>query len=328
MEFDFHWLRPLWLLALPLAALAWLPAGRSGGPWSRVLDPELAPQLLRSRGLRGEKRRRLAGSLALAVCLLALAGPAWRQLPESFSRSGDTLVVLLDVSRSMLAADLTPNRLERARLKVKESLRRSGRGVTGLVAFSGHPFTVAPLTSDTATVLNLLDVLTPDIMPSRGSDVAAAIARGMRLLEQAGARQGRLLLMSDSAGGERAVEAARELRNAGHTLLVLGAATPEGAPIPDLNGGFLRRRNSALALSRPDEDALLRLAGAGGGAYRGMTSDNGDLEELLRRGRRVPTQAARPAAGVEAQRWRDEGPLLALLLAPLAALAFRRGWAL
>ena len=330
MEFDLHWIRPLWLLALPLAALPWIPGRRSGGPWIRVVDPALAPFVLRRRGAQGGWLGRFAASLGLAVCLLALAGPAWRQAPQSFNRSADQLVVLLDVSRSMLAGDLSPSRLERARLKVKESLRLRAGGGTGLVAFSGHAFTVAPVTTDAATVVNLLDVLAPDIMPSRGSNVATAIARGQRLLEQAEARRGRLLLLTDSAGGERAVNAARKLRDAGHTLLVLGAATRDGAPVPDMQGGFLRSRDSGLVLSRPDQDALLRLAREGGGAYRPISAGNADLEELLRRGSLARAGAAVAVAerDMQARRWRDEGPLLLILLAPLVALAFRRGWAL
>ena len=324
MEFDFHWLRPLWLLALPLAALPWISAQQSNGPWARVVDPALAPFLLRERHTQGGQRWRIAASLGLAACLLALAGPARRQAPQPFQRSADTMVALLDVSRSMLAGDLAPSRLDRARLKLKESLRRRAQGRTGLVAFSGHAFTVTPITTDAATLLNLLDVLEPEIMPSRGSNVAAAIRRGHRLLEQAEARHGRLLLLSDSAGGQRAVEAARRLRADGHSLLVLGAATRGGAPVPDMQGGFLRSADSGLVLSRSDEDALLRLAREGGGAFRPMTADNADLAELLGRG---VSRGARAAAGdAEARRWRDEGPLLLVLLAPLAALAFRRGW--
>ena len=328
MEFDLHWIRPLWLLALPLAALPWLPGREAKGPWTKVLDPILAPFLLERRGPRTGSNWRLICTAGLALCLLALAGPAYRQLPVSANRGSDALVVLLDVSRSMLAADLTPSRLDRARLKIKESLRMRAFGQTGLVAYSGHAFTVAPLTTDSATLVNLLDVLAPDVMPSRGSDVAAAIARGHRLLNQVDARQGRLLLVSDGSGGERAVEAARELRADGHTLLVLGAATPEGAPVPDLRGGFLRDDLSGLVVSRLNEREMLRLAREGGGAYHRITADNGDLRELIGRGRGRASRALSSPEGVRAQRWRDEGPLLLLLLVPLAALAFRRGWIL
>ena len=326
MEFDLHWIRPLWLLALPLAALPWLPARHVRGPWAKVLDPALAPFLLDSQGKRAGWDWRLICSLALALCLLALAGPAYRQAPAAAVRGGDALVAVLDVSRSMLASDLTPSRLDRARLKVKESLRMRAGGQTGLVAFSGHAFSVAPLTTDAATLVNLLDVLAPDVMPSRGSDVAAAIARGHRLLNQADVREGKLLLVTDGSGGRRAVEAARALHADGHALLVLGAATPEGAPVPDLRGGFLRDDWAGLVVSRPDEDEMLRLAREGGGAYRRMTADNGDLRELLGRGRSVG--AASLGDGLRARRWRDEGPLLLLFLLPLAALAFRRGWIL
>ena len=326
MDFDLHWLRPLWLLALPLAALPWLPGRRVRGPWTRVLDPALAPFLLESRGKSARSNWRLICSAGLALCLLALAGPAYRQVPVTATRGGDALVAVLDVSRSMLAADLTPSRLDRARLKIKESLRMRADGHTGLVAFSGHAFTVAPLTTDAATVINLLDVLAPDVMPSRGSDVAAAIARGQRLLNQAGAREGKVLLVTDGSGGRRAVEAARSLAADGHALLVLGAATSDGAPVPDMRGGFLRDDWAGLVVSRPDEDEMLRLAREGGGGYRRMTADNGDLRELLGRGRNL--RAGSPGDGLRATRWRDEGPLLLLFLLPLAALAFRRGWIL
>ena len=326
MEFDLHWIRPLWLLALPLAALPWLKGRHVRGTWTKVLDPALAPFLLEGRGKRAGSNWRLICSAGLALCLLALAGPAYRQMPVSATRGGDALVAVLDVSRSMLAADLTPTRLDRARLKIKEGLRMRVHGQTGLVAFSGHAFTVAPLTTDAATLINLLDVLAPDVMPSRGSDVAAAIARGHRLLNQADARQGGVLLVTDGSGGRRAVEAATALRADGHMLLVLGAATPEGAPVPDMRGGFMRDDWAGLVVSRPDEDALLRLAREGGGGYRRMTVDNGDLRELLGRGAGIRTGS--PADDLRAMRWRDEGPLLLLFLLPLAALAFRRGWIL
>lgn len=326
MELDLHWIRPLWLLALPLAALPWLPGRHVRGPWMKVLDPALAPFLLESSGKSARSNWRLICSAGLALCLLALAGPAYRQVPVTATRGGDTLVAALDVSRSMLAADLTPTRLDRARLKIKESLRMRAAGQTGLVAFSGHAFTVAPLTTDAATVINLLDVLAPDVMPSRGSDVAAAIARGHRLLDQADAREGRVLLVTDRSGGRRAVEAARALAADGHALLVLGAATAEGAPVPDMRGGFLRDDWAGLVVSRPDEDEMLRLAREGGGGYRRMTVDNGDLRELLGRGRSARVGSSGDA--LSARRWRDEGPLLLLFLLPLAALAFRRGWIL
>ena len=326
MEFELHWIRALWLLALPLAALPWLPGKRSDGPWKRVVDPALAPFLLHRSGQGSGSSWRLICSVLLALCIVALAGPAYRRAELAPTRGGDALVVLLDVSGSMLAKDLTPSRLGRARLKIREGLRIRGSGETGLVAFSGHAFTVAPLTSDAATLINLLDVLEPDIMPSQGSDTATAVARGHRLLRQAGVGAGRVLLLTDAAGGDRAVEAARALHADGHMLLVLGTATREGAPVPDQRGGFLRNDWDGLVVSRPDEDALRRLARAGGGAYRLMTADNGDLEELLSRGRAGRAEVLQ--AGVRVQAWRDEGPLLLLLLAPLAALAFRRGWLL
>ena len=122
------------------------------------------------------------------------------------------------------------------------------------------------------------------------------------------------------------MEAARALAGDGHALLVLGAATADGAPVPDMRGGFLRDDWAGLVVTRPDEDEMLRLAREGGGGYRRMTADNADLQELLGRGSGV--RAGSPYDGPRTMRWRDEGPLLLLFLLPLAALAFRRGWIL
>lgn len=325
---DFHFLRAEWLLALPLViAAALFFAYRRLGPgnWARVVDPALAPHVL--AGARGGRRdgRWLVFALAGALAVLALAGPAWERIAQPVFRSDQSLVVALDLSRSMDAQDVQPSRLLRARLKILDLLERRAGGQTALVVYSANAFTVTPLTTDTDTVASLVNSLSTDIMPSRGSYPAAAITKGWQLLEQAAVGSGEILLITDGGASPAAEQVAEDLLAAGYTLSVLGVGTPQGAPIPRAGGGFVTDPAGQMAIPRLEEAGLRALAAAGGGRYATLSADGSDLDRLL-----SGEVQARGAAGDDAQRtdqWREEGPWLLLLVLPLAALAFRRGWA-
>jgi Ca-activated chloride channel family protein len=238
-------------------------------------------------------------------------------------RSEHAMVIALDLSQSMDAQDLTPSRLTRARLKVLDILAQRSSGQTALVVYSANAFTVTPLTSDNDTIAALVNSLSTDIMPSRGSNPAAAIAKGRELLQQAGIRDGGVLLVADGAGPPAARQAAAELRAAGYTLSVLGVGTLEGAPIPERGGGFVTDGAGRIAVPKLESDGLEELAEAGGGRYAVVTADDQDIDALLRGG-----AGGRGAAGGPqvTDQWQEEGPWLLLALVPLAALAFRRGW--
>jgi len=145
-------------------------------------------------------------------------------------------VILLDLSRSMDARDLKPSRLARARYKVEDLLARRGEGETALVVFAGAPFTVVPLTDDTKTIRSQLPALATDLMPVQGSNLAAAIDRGVALLKQAGSGRGRILVLADGVNGKGAEEAAARARRGGYPVSVIGVGTLEGAPIPTPQG--------------------------------------------------------------------------------------------
>jgi len=323
---DLHFLRPEWLWALPLViAAAVLLARRQLGPggWQNVVAPSLAPHVLsRSAARRGDYRWWLFG-VGGVLAVLALAGPAWQRIDQPVFRSDQALVIALDLSRSMDAQDLTPSRLSRARLKILDTLERRGSGQTALVVYSSNAFTVTPLTTDTDTIAALVNSLSTDIMPSRGSYPVAAIAKGRQLLEQAGALFGEVLLITDGGSSPAAERVARDLKAAGYTLSVLGVGTAEGAPIPRTNGGFVTGQSGQIAVPRLEESSLRALATAGGGRFAVLSTDDRDLETLLAGevGRRQATDQM-----LATDLWREEGPWLLLLLLPLAALAFRRGW--
>ncbi len=254
-----------------------------------------------------------------------MAGPSWERIEQPVFRSEQAIVVALDLSRSMDAQDVSPSRLTRARLKVLDILERRKSGQTALIVYSSNAFTVTPLTTDTDTVAALVNSLSTDIMPSRGSYPPAAIDKGKQLLEQAGVRFGEVLLMTDGGSSPDAEKAAQELRQAGYTLSILGIGTADGAPIPRPGGGFVTDRSGQIAVPKLDADDLGDLASAGGGRYATLTADDRDLELLL--SGEVGT-GAETDQKLATDQWREEGPWLLLLLVPLAALAFRRGWVL
>lgn len=325
---DFHFLRPEWLWAIPLVILAAvLLARRRLGPgsWEHVIDAGLAPHVLLRRATRRADYRWWLVGLAGVVGLLALAGPAWQRVEQPVFRSDQALVVALDLSRSMDAQDVAPSRLMRARLKILDILERRGSGQTALVVYSSNAFTVTPLTTDVDTIAALVNSLSTDIMPSRGSYPIAAIEKGRQLLEQAGAGVGEILLITDGGASPAAERVARDLRNTGFTLSVLGVGTTEGAPIPKLTGGFVTDQSGNIAVPRLEERPLRDLAIAGAGRFTVMSTDNRDLDYLLS-GEAGSRQAA--DRNLATDHWREEGPWLVVLLLPLAALAFRRGYVL
>jgi Ca-activated chloride channel family protein len=164
-------------------------------------------------------------------------------------------------------------------------------------------------------------------MPSRGSYPEVAIAKGVQLLDQAKVGVGEVLLVTDGGSSPAAENAARELKAVGYTLSVLGVGTLEGAPIPRVTGGFVTDNRGQIAVPKLEERGLRDLASAGGGRYSRLSADDRDLDNLLS-GEVTGAATAMGDDSLATDSWREEGPWLLLLLLPLAALAFRRGWVL
>jgi Ca-activated chloride channel family protein len=326
----FHFQQPAWFLALlPLVLLLWQLRGHGStdSAWRRVCDASLLPYLL-VNPQRNDSRLPLwllaAGWL---IAVIALADPVWEKQPQPVFRSEEARVVVLDLSRSMASSDLKPSRLERARYKVEDVLRRSKEGQVGLVVFAGDAFVVAPLTQDARTITELLKALEPGLMPVQGSRVDLGLRKAGELLTQAGAGRGEILLVTDGYEGDQALDAARELRRQGYTVSVLGVGTAQGAPLSDGAGGFVHDEKGAIVVPRLDVASLRALATAGGGRYATITGNDADINALLTP--LVPRLNAKvKQTGLETDAWRSRGPWLIALLLPLAALAFRRGWLL
>ena len=324
---DFHFLRPLWLLALLALPLLWYVLRHGADDdksWRAAVDPHLLRHLLeRDDGERGASPHWLAAGAWLLGCI-ALAGPAWERLPQPLFQNRAARVIALELAPTMLSQDVKPSRIERARYKIVDILRRSGDAQTALIAYAADAFVVAPLTDDANTVENLVDVLEPNIMPAAGNDTARAIDLAVKLVQQAGLHDGELVLVADSVA-TNAVAAATRAHAAGVAVSVLGVGTPQGAPIATANGGFLKDPAGNISMPNLDSAALAAVATAGGGRYADYASDGRDLDAVLGALRpNTVADAAQPDA--QTSRFLDRGPWLLLALLPLAALGFRRGW--
>jgi len=322
---NFHWLRPDWLWALPLIGLTTYALARrqlAPGSWQSIIDPVLAPYILSRAQIKGLSYRWWLILIGGVLAVTALAGPSWNRVEQPVFRSEQAIVIALDLSRSMDAQDLTPSRLTRARLKILDILEARQSGQTALVVYSSNAFTVTPLTTDADTVAALVNSLSTDIMPSRGSYPVAAIRKSQTLLEQAGVAYGEVLLITDGGTSPAAERAAADLQSSGYSLSVLAVGTSQGAPIPRAGGGFVTDRSGNIVVPRIEETALRSLAAAGGGRFALLSADDSDISTLLSGEVGIGSASDESLA---TDLWQEEGPWLLLLLVPMAAMAFRRG---
>ena len=191
---QFHFIRPIWLTLLPVMVLLWWYARKAinSGAWESYL-PQAMLEALRVNTSKQSSLWQwwlLTGWLVLTI---AAAGPTWIKQPAPVVKNQKALVILLDLSPSMLADDVTPNRLQLAKYKLIDILRKQSDGQVALVAYAGDAHTVSPLTDDPITIEALLPALHPNIMPSTGSNTEAAVAQAQTLFRDAGLLSGDIL---------------------------------------------------------------------------------------------------------------------------------------
>jgi Ca-activated chloride channel homolog len=328
-----HFLHPAWLLALPplLFLTAWLARSiANDGNWSRIVDAQLLPLLRISEGRRTRSAWPLLIGSIWTLAVVALAGPAWNQTRSPAFRAPASWILVLDLSPSMGAGDLSPSRVARARYAAADILSAAHDARVGLVAFAGEPHTVAPLTSDVATVRVLLQPLAPSLMPESGDRLAPALDEAQELLKAGGyTRHGQVVVLSDGVSDPvESLRVAQQLRKEGSTLNVVGVGTTAGAPEPDGKGDFVHDPTGRPHITRLQTEELQHIAAAGGGEYVTVSGVAGLVKTL--EAQQARTLDAHKASGDSSETmlstWQNEGVWLLPPLLLLAAWAARRGW--
>ncbi len=324
---EFHFIRPYWLLAvipyLLILALMLRNKLSQGTPlhWSAVCDAALLPYLLQEKAVNQSRWSLTAGAIAALLVMIALAGPTWERLPSPVFRNDSALVIALDLSRSMDAADIKPSRLIMARYKIADILRQRKDGQTALLVYAGDAFTVTPLTDDTETIDSQLSALNTDIMPSQGSNTALVLEKAVELFKQAGLQKGRILLVTDGVDTDRVLTTVKSLGS--YSLSILGVGTDDGAPIALPEGGFVKDERGNIVVPKLNSGELEKLAQTGAGVYQTITANDADIQALL--ANRQVEQQGKENDNLLLDQWADKGPWLLLLALPLAALTFRKG---
>jgi len=322
----------LWLLLLiPAAVFLFADAARRRTEALRLFfggrgAPE---QAYAFHVARVRRRRGLLVVLGVAFFILALAGPLYGTSLRESRRESLDLIIALDVSSSMLAEDIAPNRLERARLAISQLVEQRAGDRIGLVVFAGDAFLQCPLTTDRSAFRLFLDAAGPDLVATPGTDFANALfaARGALADDgEAGPPRPRaVLVVSDGEDHEgRVGEAIDALRDEGVLLLAAGVGTEEGAPIPIYrNGqrvGFKTDRNGAQIMSRLEEGVLREIAGRDGLVRLGGGTGLAEISSRLDRLDRAVLDTERYEASAERFQWPLALGLLLLLAERLMVL--------
>lgn len=325
-----HWIRPelLWTgIPLLICALLLTRQHFQQRSWQKHIDPTLLPYLLEGKPKGAPRRSALVLLLCATLMWLALLGPAWEKVPTPLYKNTDGLVVVLDLSPSMLAEDIQPSRMRQARFKLRDILQLRSDGQTGLVVFAGDAFVVAPLTDDVNTLLTLIPGLNPSMMPMPGSNPLAGVTLAKELLDRSGG-DGSILLISDGVNSQQLDGLSAFISKSDCNLSVLAVGTPDGAPIPLPGGGFARDNAGNIIVPALTTKELQSLAAAGNGHYRELSLDDADIKGLsvdTASSTQRQDEATNPSERNYDQ-WKDAGPWLVLLLLPLALIGFRKSW--
>ncbi|MDQ6655290.1 MAG: VWA domain-containing protein, partial [Verrucomicrobiota bacterium] len=283
-----HW---FWgLLVIPLLAFFFVRAERRA---AARLGQFVAPRLLPQLGAAVNRSRRAVRFalvlLGLALALTALAQPRWGYTEEEVKRKGLDLLVAVDTSRSMLANDVPPNRLQRVKLAVHDLLTEMRGDRIGLIAFAGRAFLQAPLTIDYDAASEAVNELDTNIIPEGGTNISDAISLATQTFGKSAMGNRALIIFTDGedlAGDS--VKVAKTAADAGVRVFTIGVGTPEGSliPLPGQNGGtsFVKDGSGQVVKSKLDEKRLREIAETTGGIFLQLTNGPATMKQLYTEG--------------------------------------------
>ena len=322
---EFHFLRPLWLLAIPIfwwLVFRLLGKWWSTANWEKIVEPHLLQFLATRPATQNTRLLPWIMCFTGTLLLLALAGPVWEKAPQPLLQKSQARVLVLDLSYSMLATDIKPTRIDRARFKLEDLLKRFVEGETALIGYAGEAFVISPLTHDPATIAALLPGLQPNIMPVPGSRADLGFRLAADLLSRSKGGTGHIIWVTDGIEGQD--YSALENTIGQNRLSILAVGTESGSPVALSGGGFLKDKNGAIVIVKLNSQPLEKLANKNQGTFTALSVDDSDVERIIDAETAV-TDFVEDDQRRTVDKWNEEGPWLLLLALPLAAVLFRKG---
>jgi len=334
---NFHFLRPYWLLAL-LALFLVLRLLKKHrfyqSPWQQFLPTHLSQVLVEgnasTNNKSSSKKRFLLKPFIIGfLTIIALAGPVWEKLPQPLYQTERGSVLIMDMSYSMYATDVKPNRLTRSRFKAIDLLNKINEGDTGLIAYAGDAFIISPLTQDIKNITLLLPSLTPEIMPTPGANPLAALILAHKMLINAGHLNGDIYWFTDDIDNNEMADIYDWSNEFGHQLNILGVGSESGAPITLPSGELLKDNSGAIIIPHLPSQRLLSLASRGQGNYQTIKNDDSDIDNLiLKNDMHEKNKKDKQNNQQTGDQWQEQGAWLLVIVLPLILSYFRRGSAL
>ncbi len=238
-------------------------------------DPELVRNLMPDVSVSRVVLKFWLMEAALALLVVMLARPQMGSKISQEKRNGIEVIISLDISNSMKATDVAPSRLDKSKMLIENMVDNFVNDKVGLVVFAGDAYVQLPITSDYVSAKMFLQNIDPSMIATQGTDLAKAINVSSKSFTKQD-KIGRAIIVitdgEDHQGG--AEEAAKAARKAGYRVFVLGIGSPNGSPIPDGNGGYLKDNTGNEVMSALNEDMCKKVAEAGGGAYIHVDNSN------------------------------------------------------
>lgn len=279
---NFHAIHYIWLFLVLVLFFIWTGKRRKKA-LEEFADRDLLKDLIPSFNKKGRKMKVIMIAAAILFIMISLMRPQWGFEWQKVKRSGLDIMIAIDTSKSMLAEDVKPNRLERSKLAVRDLIKKLKGDRIGLIAFAGGAFLQCPLTVDYSGFLLSLDSLDVHTIPRGGTSVTSAVQTALESFEGGMKKYKILVIITDGEDHEgRAIEAAEEAKEKGIKVFTIGIGTKEGEiiPVTDDSGNltYLKDRNGNVVKTRLDEETLQKIALTTGGSYVRSSSTEFGLE--------------------------------------------------
>lgn len=257
---------------------------------NKTIDSQLIPKLTETVNRRWQILKAVLFILGFIFVVIATARPKWGETLQMYKGKGIDIVIALDASKSMLAEDIKPNRLTRAKAEISALIDNLGTNRIGITAFAGDCYVMCPLTTDLEAAKMFLDIISPDMIPIPGTNFAKAITVSASLFDPKEPSYKALILITDGEDlGENPIPIVQQVVEQGVKIFSVLIATQEGAPIPekDQTGNLIaykKDKKGEMVMSRPNENLLIIVSRLSGGRYyRSETMSLDNLTQELDR---------------------------------------------